>query len=444
MGFKSINDRLDTLSNLSNCVTLPSDNIQYNAMKHYNEERILETHYSKYGELKLDGGGRYWGYIPTESGKKVIRKTRREDIEKIILSLPEYKELKAVKNSFKDIFLDVFQYEKELDVLRPTTIHRLETSYKRFFTNNTNTQYGKIIENSQINKIRIKDLERFFADCVNKLNPKEKLKKKAFNCLWDLLNKVFDYAYREDLIKENYLKRIDKKKFFKQCTAPSYEQQHNIILTPDLQKLLQEIQSRHMAENKTTTKLQAEVKLYAVELICYLGLRPAEVSGLQKSDIHFMPEHNGIYGELIIQHSMKEGKNGYELSTTKTGKTRTIPIDEKVKKVLDGIEQLNKINRRRYKDFLFLEYTGKTRPISPKSIGSCLTRLCEDIKIKPISPTVLRKSFNSRLKLNGVSSLVCSSILGNSVQVNDNHYTYDGMSTNEDKINSLKVANLKL
>ena len=93
-----------------NCVTLPISDTQKDIMTQYNNERILNKHYKKYGELRQDGNGRYWCYIPTENGKKVIRKTYKKDIENKILSLDEYKDLKVIKNSFKDIFIDFIEY----------------------------------------------------------------------------------------------------------------------------------------------------------------------------------------------------------------------------------------------------------------------------------------------------------------------------------------------
>ena len=148
---------------------------------------------------------------------------------------------------------------------------------------------------------------------------------------------------------------------------------------------------------------------------------------------------------MIIQHSMKERNGEYVLEGTKTGKSRTIPIDEKTKNILEGIKNLNKQIRRKYKDFLFVEFKDtKLRTISPKSIGQCLERLCKTAQIKQISPTTLRKSVNTRMKLNGVADLVCSSMLGNSVKVNEEHYTYDRMCTKSDKMKGLKLANSDL
>lgn len=446
MNFKSLDNRLDNLEKSKNCVTLPISDTQKDIMAQYNNERILNKHYKKYGELRQDGTGRYWCYIPTENGKKLIKKTYKKDIENKILSLDEYKDLKVIKNSFKDIYIDFIEYNKELDLGADNTTHRKITDYARFITNNKNNKYAKKIENSIINQIDVKDIERFISDCIKNLNPnKEKLTTRQFQDLWSLFNQLFEYAIRERLIEENYLKFIDKKKFSRQCVPPKCELEPNIIETTDLQKLLNVIQEKHLEKNKTIYDLYAEVKVYAVELIAYLGLRPAEVSALMWSNIHFEEENQGCYGYMVIQHSMKERNGEYVLEGTKTGKSRTIPIDEKVKNVLEGIKNLNKQIRRKYKDFLFVEFKDtKLRTISPKSIGQCLERLCKTAQIKQISPTTLRKSINTRLKLNGVADLVCSSMLGNSVKVNEKYYTYDRMCTKSDKMNGLKLANSDL
>lgn len=434
---------------MNSCVTLNTSDTQKDVMAQYNKDRILKTHFKKYGDVKQDGKGRYWCYIPDKSNKnkkKVIRKTYLEDIENIILSLEEYKDLKTIKNSFKDIFYDFIEYSKDVDLVCDNTIRRYETGYARFFTKNTSNIYAKELEKQPINNISIKNLELFIAKCVKGLNKDKKpISKKVFNELWSYLNLVFNYAVRERLIKENYLKFLDKRKFLRQCTVPTYEQQNDVIDNKDIKKLLKVIQDKHLEEDKTIYNLYAEVKIYAVELIIYLGLRPAEVSALKWSNIHFEEENQGHYGDIVVQHSMKERNGKYQLDQTKTGKTRTIPIDEKVKKVLEGIQTLDKTLKRKYDDYLFLEYKDKKiRPISPKSIGQTLERLCDTAKIKRISPTTLRKTFNTRMKLNGISDLVCSSMLGNTVKVNNQHYTYDCMCTKSDKILGLKLANLQL
>ena len=48
------------------------------------------------------------------------------------------------------------------------------------------------------------------------------------------------------------------------------------------------------------------------------------------------------------------------------------------------------------------------------------------------------------MKLNGISDLVCSSMLGNTLKVNNQHYTYDCMCTKSNKILGLKLANSDL
>lgn len=185
----------------------------------------------------------------------------------------------------------------------------------------------------------------------------------------------------------------------------------------------------------------------SVELEIYLGLRPAEVSALKWCNIRFDDKdiEQGCYGTIVIQNSMKKRNGEYTLQDTKTGKTRTIPIDKRIYEVLQGVKKLTKSMRRRCEDYIFIDCNkDKTVPITPSSIGRCLTRLCDKAKIKSINPTTLRKSFNSRMKAQGTSSLVCSSMLGNDPVVNDKHYTYDCMSTKSDKILALKQANSKL
>ena len=59
------------------------------------------------------------------------------------------------------------------------------------------------------------------------------------------------------------------------------------------------------------------------------------------------------------------------------------------------------------------------------AIARCLNRLCRKIKIPQKSISAIRRTVNSKLKCMGMSSLVASSILGHTVKVNENNYSYD-------------------
>lgn len=441
----SMENKLDNLAESKKCDIVNIGGTKAKALM-YNKERILKLHYKRYGQLKVGKDKRYYCYIPTEEGKKLIRKTRLEDIESVILLLEEYQDLKVRVHSFKDVFLDWVEYKEDLDLQRGNTIYRYKTTYKRFFTNNAVNPYVAKIENQPISKISLSDLEMFLSVCVNGLDKtKPPIQIKAFNNLWSILNQIFKFAIRNSLIDKNPLDYIDKKAYVKKCKKPNYEQQNNIVISDDLKKILQVIQERHEKSDKTKFDLMTEVKVYANELIAYTGLRPAEVSALKWSNVYLTDCNDGYYGKMVIQYSMKECDDGYRLEGTKTGKIRTIPIDSKVKAIFDGMEILSKKLKKKCDDFIFLEYKHeKIEPISPKAIGRCLERLCKEAKVESISPTTLRKSVNTRMKYNGISDLVCCAILGNTPEVNNRHYTYDGMCTEIDKMGALRQANLKL
>lgn len=64
-------------------------------------------------------------------------------------------------------------------------------------------------------------------------------------------------------------------------------------------------------------------------------------------------------------------------------------------------------------------------------ISSCLKNKCRQLGISERGIHAFRKTFNSKLRCNGVSSIEAASLLGHSKEVNENYYTFDVSSLKE-------------
>ena len=76
-------------------------------------------------------------------------------------------------------------------------------------------------------------------------------------------------------------------------------------------------------------------------------------------------------------------------------------------------------------------------------ISSCTKNKCRQIGITEKGIHAYRKTVNSKLRCNGVSAVVASSLLGHSKQVNEQYYTFD-ITSIEDKVNIMSKVNYQI
>ena len=63
--------------------------------------------------------------------------------------------------------------------------------------------------------------------------------------------------------------------------------------------------------------------------------------------------------------------------------------------------------------------------IVPESISECARYKCEQAKIPVKSIHAIRRTLNSRMRVNGADSVTTAVLIGNTPEVNENFYTYD-------------------
>ena len=68
---------------------------------------------------------------------------------------------------------------------------------------------------------------------------------------------------------------------------------------------------------------------------------------------------------------------------------------------------------------------GKYGRVHTNIISSCIKNKCRQLGIEEKGIHAYRKTLNSKMRCNGVSSTVAASLLGHSKEVNENYYTFD-------------------
>lgn len=295
--------------------------------------------------------------------------------------------------------------DSEKQAARTSTVVRQNQTYKRFFADTT-------FVSLHIDSIKPNDIDVFI-----KMNLKRySVIKSAFDAMVQILKKVFDKAYRREIIDSNPCDRIE---------WDSDEYINKLVSSAGIKERTyteKEMDLLWDHEQSIIAKRPHFLTPYAMLLQMQLGLRRGEVCALQWDDIttdkngtryitiHRMlrkvPKHNGIPEHQEISHH------------TKTSKDRTIPLWKEVTDLLDAI----------------YEISGSGIYVFPGEIADgCLginavykhyTRACSAVGV-PIQKDIIRgphawrRNFAKRLG----NSYLSSHLLGNDQKVCEENYS---------------------
>ena len=156
---------------------------------------------------------------------------------------------------------------------------------------------------------------------------------------------------------------------------------------------------------------------YAVELALLTGMRAGELAFLQWKHI----DMNSGYILVCGSEKYNQTKKVYWDDVTKTGKERRIPLTNEMK---DFFKRLKSVEMQYgyLTEYVFSNENGR---IHRGTLCSCAMNKCNQAGTKAKGLQTMRRTFNSQLKTEGVSTTVASAILGHCSEVNEKFYTYD-------------------
>lgn len=358
----------------------------------YTRKKMLEKHKWAISQGK-DG---YWRtYLPDEEkGRKMVKKKTEKEVEYEIIAFYKEKE----ENTFRNIFSAWKERQKKYGVCG-NTLQKYNSDYIRFFE-------GSKFENYILKNVSEEEITEFMVSSVRRLN----LKEKAGNSLWGYVCGVFKYARQHKIISENPCDYVQKRTFSKYYNRTKKSVKERTLDNNEIKSLLDKIKESHI-------KKPNYIQSYAVELAIYTGMRVGELAALRWIDIK---SEDGI---IYIHQSEKfdrERKEFY-ISTTKNGEEREFPISEEIRDVLYELKK-TEMKSGFLGEYVFQNETGR---IHARSISHCMRYKCKQAGIDEKGIHSLRRTLNSKMRCNGVSSVVAASLLGHTEAVNENNYTYD-------------------
>ena len=359
---------------------------------------ILKQH--KYRRWR-GSDGFYRTYLPGKEGerRRLVKKKTKKALDDEIIAY--YGKSPPEVLTFDDIYKRYRNFKDEF--VSHNTIVRYESDYKRFIE-------GTEFKNKPLSELTKDEIMLFVIRNVKE----KKLGKKATKTLFNTLKSVFEYARRNEIIPKNPIEDVYPKEFYKSCTDSKRTRAKTFLNEEEISIVLKQIR-------EDRKKQPSYMPGYAVELALFTGMRVGELAALSWEDI--------TDTHILITKSEKcdRKEKTYHISTTKNGRERAFPITDEIKAILGSLKEVQVTNKLD-NGWLFPrppnEGDGCGR-IHANMISSCLKNKCRSAGIEERGIHALRRTFNSRLRANGVPTKACAALIGNTEIVNSLYYEFD-------------------
>lgn len=353
--------------------------------------------------------GKWRTYLPDkEKGRRLIKKTKRENVEKEIINYYKKEEQNEVK-TFKDCYSHWRSVHDEL--VSDNSVYRYETDYKRYFDK---TKF----ENMEMTDIKEDDIVLFMLNKIKEL----KLCQKACKTLFWYISSVCLNALKNKVIVENPCLFLSANKFYQYCTVHERKREKVLVSDYEMNMLFEQIYDDYNNQPEY-------IPTYAVHMAVLTGMRVGEISALTWDSIY----DNFILIEKSEKYNRKTKE--YYVADTKNKKVRKFPLTDEIKSLLDKVKRVEMENGYLTK-WVFSNEDGR---VHAPVISSCVKNKCRQLGIEEKGIHAFRRTLNSKMRCNNVPAVVASEIMGHTESVNDEYYTYDitDMNTKRDIISQI-------
>lgn len=369
-------------------------------------QKILEKH--KYSIYQCQDGYWYTKVLKEDGKRKTVKKKTKAEIEDYLIELYESNDEDTFKYRYKK-----WVERQSLSGRSSNTVRKYETDYDRFFK-------GYPIEKMNINYITEEDLLVH----INTLLDTKDIPYKTLISVWGYVRGVYKKSIIDKVIPRDAdpTEYVDIQMLKKKCVEKDKTAQQRTLSLEERKQLLDNLHKDCQNVNWVSNM--------AVELALYTGMRVGELAGLKWTDIDFDNRIITIRHQEIFDVKTKT----YSIQDTKNHKIRWFPITDDIEDVLKRIKKYE-LEQGWINDFVFADKDGKMHKVRISDCAKNKTRFASSTK----SIHALRRTLNSNLKCNGVSTTIASALLGHTERVNDTNYTYDVLSATE-KINYISNA----
>lgn len=358
---------------------------------------ILEKHPWAISQGK-DGNWRT--YIPDEKcGRRMLKRNTRKKLEDSVIEF--YMQNQDSLKTFKEAY---FRWREVQDnMISSNSISKYNTDYRRYFQD---TEFEKM----EMSRITEESIKVFIVKTVKE----QRLCKKACKTMFGYIKNTVNSARINHFIDENPMEFLEARQFYKYCEDPKKSVEKRIVSDSDM-KLLS-VQFR-----KDYKKHPGYIPTYAVHFASLTGMRVGEISALSWENIfnsYILIDKSEIYDRI---------EKRYYIGRTKNGRERIFPVTKEIQILLSMVKKAEE-DRGFLCEWVFANENGR---IHAPIISSCIKNKCKQAGIEQKGIHAFRRTVNSKLRCNGVSSTVAASLLGHTEEVNENYYTFDVSSLSE-------------
>ena len=346
----------------------------------------------------------YRTYVGIGKKRKEVTARSLDSLYEKIFTLSGTENIK----SFRVVFDETLTFRRDGLGIKTQTIERDRQDYNRFVDDE--------LANMDIAEIDSEYIARYINNLCHRLD----MKTSSLDKFIYLLNHVFDYAHMKKYISESPMQYIDKRVYYKLCSASGRGTQVQKYTANEVEQLRQRL-FQDVAGGYDGVA-------YATIVATYLGNRIGELPYLRWDDI----SNDSIRLHRQQTHSIEGGyrEESYtkneRLSASANG--RVIPFKasfKPLKKLFMEIRtaQLEAGFDSEYVFIYTINDDKKGQPITKNAINIRLRHRSEELGFDVTRMHGLRRYVNSELKKSGLKTDTCAYLLGHSPETNERFYS---------------------
>lgn len=355
-------------------------------------------------KIWLDKTGRWTTYLPSDNGRKLIKKSRKEDLETVVI---EYYKSQDPKNQFKGLFEAWIARKLDRMEIQEPTVDKYRATFRRYIE-------PSVLNNMEFEEITVDILDTFVINVIKSNN----LTAKGWADIRLILRGVWKYAYKRgktNLRIEDFFNELDlSPKIFKRRSIEDDEQVFN---DREIEKLRDYIYS------------EDEIKAVDLGILLAMetGLRAGELIGLKFSDYN---EKTGVLTvtRTEIRSRGEKGHTNYQMRDCTKGKVgyRQIVLLDEAVDIINRLKELPDTNG----EYIFKGDNDRHCTV----FTNRLYRICDNLNIKRKSLHKCRKTYATKLLDGHVpDSLIMSQMGHTDITTTKMHYYYNRRNVDEER-----------
>lgn len=350
------------------------------------KQRYLDMHIYSIWEGK---DGKYYTYLPDKvKGRKKIKKSTREDIEKVIV---DYWKQQAENPTIEEVFNEWNDRKLALKKIEPSTHSRNQRVFNRHY---------KDIKYRKIKGISIDDM----VDFLEKQIPEHDLTAKAFSNLKTITRGFFKRAKKRGFIDYNIEDVFNEMELSERKFRKNIKEDYEEVFNEEEYSILE----KYLFENLDLRNLGILVMLIS-------GIRVGELVSLKHTDIDGTTLR--IRRTETKYRNKETNKDVYEVreSPKTVAGFRTVVLPPAYAWIVKKLKTQNPFG-----EYIFYE-NGKR--LTTNCIRQRMYRVCKQLNIYPKSPHKARKTYGSILFDNNIDQRFITDQMGHAdVRCGEKHY----------------------